>query len=78
LSPVPERIRKDVELHTACGGGAALVEDVETMLQSAGFEDVRVELKSGSLELIQEYFPGRGLENYFASTKIEGRKPDVA
>jgi SAM-dependent methyltransferase len=37
LAPVPESIRKDMEVYTACGGGAAQVEDVKAMLQAAGF-----------------------------------------
>jgi len=78
LAPIPENIRKDVELYTACGAGAALVEDVKAMLKATGFRNVRVELKPESRELILEYFPGRGLENYFASASIEALKPDEA
>ena len=78
LAPVPEKIRKDVELYTTCGTGAALVEDVRKMLQAVGFSDIRVEPKAESRELVREFFPGRGLENYFASATIEAWKPDVA
>ena len=77
LAPVPENIRKDVELYTACAAGAAFVEDVKAMLKVAGFDDIRIELNAESRELILEYFPGRGLENYFASATIEALKPDV-
>jgi len=47
------------------------------MLQEAGFEKIRVEAKPESRELICEFFPDRGLENYFASAMIEARKPDT-
>ncbi len=78
LRPVPESIRKDAELYAACGAGAALVENVKAMLGEAGFEGIRVEAKPESRDVIREYFPGRGLENHFASATIEARKPDVA
>lgn len=77
LGPVPENIRKDVELLTACAAEAASVEDVEMMLLEAGFVKIRVEPKPQSREMIREFFPGRGLENYFASATIEAVKPDA-
>jgi len=77
LAPVPERIRNDVELYTACGAGAALVEDVKAMLREAGFRDIRVAMNPQSREVIREWFPGRGLENYFASATIEAVKPEA-
>jgi len=76
--PIPEDIRKEVERFTPCGAGAALVEDVKAMLRDSGFGQIRVEPKPQSRELICEFFPGRGLENYFASATIEAVKPDVA
>ena len=76
-APVPETIRKEVELYTACAAGAALVDEVKAMLREAGFENIRVEPKPGNREVIGEFFPGRGLENYFASATIEAGKPDV-
>ncbi len=77
LAPVPEKMRKDVALYTACAGGAALVDEVKQMLREAGFSNIRVEPKPKSREMIRDYFPGSGLENYFASATIEASKPDV-
>jgi SAM-dependent methyltransferase len=78
LATVPADLRRDVELYTGCVAGAALVEELRAMLQAAGFKDVRLELKAGSRELIREFFPGRGWENYFASATIEAVKPEFA
>jgi ubiquinone/menaquinone biosynthesis C-methylase UbiE len=75
LQPVPEAMRRDLELYTACAAGAALVRDVETALWNAGFTEVRVTLKPESRAVIAEWFPGRGLEIYFASAIIEAVKP---
>ncbi|MBM3882472.1 MAG: arsenite methyltransferase [Verrucomicrobia bacterium] len=78
LQPLPESVRQEVERYTPCGGGAALVGDLKNMLREAGFQNIRVEPIAESRELICEYFPGRGLENYFASATIEAVKPDAA
>jgi SAM-dependent methyltransferase len=78
LALVPENIRQDVELYAACAAGATLVEDVEAMLRTVGFKDIRVEPKPQSRELIREWFPGRGFEDYFASSTIEAVKPEAA
>jgi len=78
LAPVPERMRQDVELYTACGAGAALVDDVKAMLRAAGFEEIGVTARPESRELIQKFFPDRGLENYFASATIDAKKPITA
>jgi SAM-dependent methyltransferase len=78
LAPVPESMRRDVALYTACGAGAALVDDVKAMLQAAGFDGIRVTPRAESRELIQKFFPGRGLENYFASATLDAQKPSRA
>jgi arsenite methyltransferase len=77
LGPIPENIRQDMDLYTACAGGAALMEDVKAMLEKAGFKDIRVEPKPRSREVIREWYPDRGLENYFASATIEAVKPNA-
>jgi arsenite methyltransferase len=76
-APIPEAVRKDVELYTACAAGAALVEDVESMLQEAGFVNIHVEPKPESRAFIRDSFPDRGFENYFASATIEATKPSA-
>jgi arsenite methyltransferase len=78
LAPIPDNIRKEVEHFTPCGGGAAQVEEVKATLRETGFGEIRVEPKPQSRELIREFFPGRGLENYFASATIEALKPKAA
>jgi SAM-dependent methyltransferase len=75
LRPVPEAMRRDVALYTACASGAAEVGAVEAALRAAGFTQIRVTPKPESREVIAEWFPGRGLENFFASATIEAIKP---
>ena len=75
LQPFPKELPKDWELYTCCITGAALKSDLEHILAHCGFRDIRVEPKPGSREVIEQWFPGRGLEAYVASATIEAVKP---
>jgi arsenite methyltransferase len=75
LKPVPQAMRDDAQLYSSCASGAALVADVEQMLRDAGFTDIRVQPKPESSAVIKECFPGKGLEELFASATIEAVKP---
>jgi arsenite methyltransferase len=75
LAALPESLRQDWELYTGCVAGASTVEEIKSWLAQAGFTRIRVEPKAGSRELIREWFPGRGVENYVASATIEAVKP---
>jgi SAM-dependent methyltransferase len=75
LQPIPESLRKDWELYTGCVAGASTIAEIETWLARAGFTQIRIEPKPGSREVIGEWFPGRGVEDYVASANIEAVKP---
>jgi SAM-dependent methyltransferase len=75
LQPIPENLRKDWELYTGCVAGASTVAEIKSWLAQAGFTGIRVEPKPGSREIIGEWFPERGVENYVASATIEAVKP---
>ncbi len=72
---LPESMRDDPHLHSACVAGASLIEDVETMLRDAGFEQVFIAPKDESKDFIRDWAPGRGVEDYVVSATIEGVKP---
>jgi arsenite methyltransferase len=73
-APMPESLRRDLELYAGCVAGTAPVGDVKAMLLAAGFAEVRVEPKPESRQAIRDWFPGRGLENYVVSATIEAIK----
>ena len=75
LQAFPEPLRKNWELYTGCVTGAARVEELRSMLAEAGFENIRIQPKAQSGEVLQEWFPGQGLESYVASATIEAVKP---
>lgn len=74
--PLPPEIRKDLELVSACVGGAATVEETRTMLESVGFGEIRIEENPGSRKAIEAYAPGSGAGDYVVSAYIYAVKPE--
>jgi arsenite methyltransferase len=74
-APLPEDVRKDLSLISACVGGADRVESIKKILEETGFENVRVTPVEASRDFIQKWIPGMGLENALASARIEATKP---
>lgn len=74
-APLPQEVRENVELHLGCMAGAALIDELETMLAEVGFTDIRITPNEASRELIREYVPGAGLEDYVVSATIEAVRP---
>lgn len=78
LLPVPESMRSDIALYAGCASGAAEVNELQDMLAQAGFSEIRITIKPESREFIRDWFPGKGLEDRFASATIEAVKPHRA
>lgn len=75
FAEIPEDLRMDLALHTQCLSGASTISEVEDMLRSAGFEEIRITPRDESRTLIQEYTPGTPIADYVVSALIEARKP---
>ena len=76
-APLPADLQVDSALICGCVAGAATIDQIETWLSEAGFVNVRVTVKEESRELIKNWAPGRGVENYVVSAIVEGRKPSA-
>jgi SAM-dependent methyltransferase len=74
LSPLPEDVRMNQEAHCGCVAGAALVSDIEQTLRDVGFTHVSIEINPQSVEIIQDWFPGSGLEKFVRSAVITAIK----
>jgi arsenite methyltransferase len=74
---LPKDLRHDLELHAGCVAGASLIDDLQQLLHSAGFVDIRIDPRPQSRESIREWFPGRGVEDYVVSATIEAAKPPL-
>ena len=74
---MPEHIRKDMAMHTACIAGASLIPELESMMQKAGFRNIRITPKYDSRDFIKDWAPGSRIEDYVVSATIEAVKPEV-
>jgi hypothetical protein len=75
LADMPEGLQRQAALLTGCVAGAERVDRLEKILHEIGFGDVRVEVQPQSREVIRQWFPGSGAENYVASASIRAVKP---
>jgi len=71
---LPESMRNDPFLHTACVGGAATIESLEKIMKNAGFSRILIKPKDESREFIRDWVPGSSVEDYVVSATIEGIK----
>lgn len=72
--PIPEEMKEDLQLHSACVSGASTVAELTELLAAAGFVDIRIEPKDASREFIQDWVPGARVEDYVVSASIEAVK----
>jgi arsenite methyltransferase len=71
---LPQDIKNDLALYSACVAGAAFVTDLESLLGDIGFADIQIAPQDASRDFIREWAPGRNLEEYVQSASIEARK----
>ena len=72
---LPQEMRSDLDLISGCMGNASLIEDLQAMIEEAGFVEVRIEPKDESKEFIRDWAPGSNVTDYVVSATIEGVKP---
>ncbi len=73
--PLPDEMKNDPFLISACVGGAALIDDLEQWMQAAGFSQVVIEPKDESKEFIRDWAPNLSIEDYVVSAAIKAVKP---
>lgn len=71
---LPESMRNDPYLHSACVGGAVTIDVLKQFMQQAGFKNIRIEPKDESREFISDWVPGKKVEDYVLSGTIEAIK----
>jgi SAM-dependent methyltransferase len=76
MHEMPDELARSLEALTGCVAGAASVESLRAWLESAGFEEIRIEPRSDSGAIIEACMPGAGA--YVASATIAARKPGGA
>jgi len=72
---LPEQMRNDVGLISGCMGNASLIDELVTMIEGAGFTNVRIEPKNESKDFMRDWAPDSEVMDYIVSATIEGVKP---
>lgn len=72
---LPEDVLNDVAAYTGCMAGASTIGAIESMLEAAGFEQIRIQPRDESRELVREWAEGRPLDDYVVSATIEAVRP---
>lgn len=72
---MPASIREQAALLTGCIAGAEHIDRLRCLLNEVGFQNVNIEVKDHSNELIRGWFPGSGAEKFVASADIRAEKP---
>ncbi len=72
---LPDDLKKDMAVYTGCIAGASPIQELESMLQRTGFENIRIKPKAESRAFIRDWMPGSKIEDYVVSATIETVKP---
>jgi SAM-dependent methyltransferase len=79
--PLPESVKKDLELYAGCVAGAMAVDELSKILDEAGFENINIRAKEASRTFIKKWLPessaekhGTAVEEFVASANIEAVK----
>lgn len=71
---LPEQIKKDLAMITGCIAGAEHVENVRSMMQNAGFKNIKLTPKDNSREILKSWLPDRNIEDFVSLYIIEAKK----
>jgi SAM-dependent methyltransferase len=72
---LPAALREDPTLYAGCVAGAEHPDVLEAMLREAGFSEIRIRPKDESRDVIRNWAPDHGVEDYVVSASIEALKP---
>jgi arsenite methyltransferase len=72
---LPAELASDLAALCGCVAGAASIDELETILRDAGFEQIRIRPKDVSKEFIRTWATGRHAADYVVSATIEAVKP---
>lgn len=76
-TPLPEEIKKNLELIAACMGGAQTFAETEQVLKKAGFTDITIKAKKIKRDILREWSPttSENVTDYVVPATIEAVKP---
>lgn len=71
---LPDEIKNDHVLYSACVSGASSIEELNNMMQLAGFKEIKIEPKDESRDFIKDWAPGSNIEDFVISANIQAIK----
>ncbi|MEE8547452.1 MAG: arsenite methyltransferase [bacterium] len=71
---LPDEIKENLDLVSACVGGAETIAQTAEMLKKVGFNDIRITPKDESRELLNQWAPEAKAGDYVVSAYIEAEK----
>ncbi|MCD6425907.1 MAG: arsenite methyltransferase [Anaerolineales bacterium] len=71
---MPPEIKDNPDLYSSCVAGALQVDELDQILNEAGFKEIKIIPKEESREFINKWTPGIPIEEYVLSATIEALK----
>jgi len=72
---LPDEVKKDLGLYSACVSGASYIKDLEQYMSLAGFNEIKIASKDESKEFIKEWSNKFKVQDFIISASIEAIKP---
>lgn len=72
---LPEEMRNDLNLYSGCMGGASLIDELESFMADAGFNEIKITPKDETKDFIKDWAPDTNITDYVVSAHIEAIKP---
>ena len=72
---LPDEVRQNPELYSGCMAGAQIPEVVEGLMKSAGFQEIKIDLREESRSFIASWAPGSNMADCVVSAVISGQRP---
>jgi SAM-dependent methyltransferase len=70
-----ESMKNDPTLYAGCMAGAAVIDEIESLLAQVGFDAIRIRPQDGSRAVIREWAPEHDVTDVLVSATIEAVKP---
>ena len=74
-SQIPEELKENLELYSGCISGAATIDELKSILENAGFVNIKITPDEKSRTFLESNLKGTGIESKVVSASIEAVKP---
>ena len=71
---LPIEIKEDLSMMIGCIAGAEFVDNIQEMMEDAGFKDIKLTPKDNGREIVKSWVPDRNVEDYISFYIIEATK----